>query len=344
MPPMHDEMTTVFNTMDLISSLASTSSSASSTSSKRDPAELPQAFGAGSARKDDQPDVRVFTLKDHSILRGVRSDVVLRRRASLLGNANGSLSTFQLSQPADHLDAFISHNWCVSRGKKWLALSLHFYLFAAVVGALLSAAMVALMVILGLLPLFASDGRRDREGVCCRLFGSLVFGSLVLFWPDFKPRRCSWHPQLFLDKCCIHQVDLDLQRAGIESLGAFLFYSWSLVVLYTRVYTQVVWTVYEMACFLLLHPEGHLVWLHVNLPTVVLVGSVAALLGVVTVFTSQLTSVRRVVPTPDYIMMMWYLPCALVIAFLFRRVSRDHGRTWSPSASRMPRAPWSEIA
>ena len=53
----------------------------------------------------------------------ITARAVLRRRAELLANSSGSATTYQLSQEVDHLPAFISHNWSVSRRKKWVALS-----------------------------------------------------------------------------------------------------------------------------------------------------------------------------------------------------------------------------
>ena len=205
-------------------------------------------------------------------LRGVGNDVVLRRRARLLANATGSAATWALSTPVDHLDAFISHNWCVSRRRQWLALCLQYHLLVAVVGSFLTAAVLACMTTLGILHLSPVDARREREGVYCGVLGFLTFHTLLLFGADVLPRGCLWPSKVFLDKACIHQVDENLKRQGIESLGSFLCFSWSFVVLYTRDYTQRVWTVYEMACFLCFHPEGRLVWLPVNLPPLVLVG------------------------------------------------------------------------
>jgi len=59
---------------------------------------------------------------------------------------------------------------------------------------------------------------------------------------------------VFLDKTCIHQEDKVLLRKGIEKLGAFLAVSKTMIVLYTDIYTLKLWTVYEVASFLVLHP------------------------------------------------------------------------------------------
>ena len=138
-----------------------------------------------------------------SILRGVRGDVLLRRCAHLLKNDGGSADTFRLSRPVDHLDAFISHNWSVSRHRKWLALSLHCNLFIAAVGGFLVAGLLTVATSLGVFPLAAVDSaNRKHEGVYCRVLGFLVFNSLLLFGSDVLPRHCVRYPAVFLDKAC----------------------------------------------------------------------------------------------------------------------------------------------
>jgi len=164
-------------------------------------------------------------------------------------------------------------------------------------------------------------------GVYCRVFGSLGFVTLLLFGSDILPRRCIWHSKVFLDKACINQVNEELQREGIESLGGFLFYSWSLVVLYTRVYTQKVWTVYEMACFLLLNPEGHLVWLPVNLPPTILAGTAIALLADLVAWTLRRRFMMTVVAIPDYLPSLAYIPGLIVLHIQFRKVSREQAQS-----------------
>ena len=74
--------------------------------------------------------------------------------------------------------------------------------------------------------------------------------------------RCGYHrvrvphhnPVIIIDKTCIHQVDKELQAKSIKKLGAFLRMSSHLVIIYTSVYLKKLWTVYELACFLALHP------------------------------------------------------------------------------------------
>ena len=292
--------------------------------------EGPQVIGNVTEGPGEQVDARELTPFSigTDILRGVRSTTVLRRCASLLRNAEGSADTFDLSHSVDYLDAFISHNWSVSRVKKWMALSLHYNLTAAAIGALLTAAILGMMTMLGFLPLSASDVETNNvEGVYCRVCGSLVFVTLLLFGADILPRHCIWHSEVFLDKACINQVSEELQREGIESLGGFLFYFWTLVVLYTRVYTQKVWTVYEMACFLLLNPEGHLVWLPLNLPPAILLGTAVSLLADLASWTLRQRSVMTVVAIPYFLVPVAYIPSLFVFHIGLRKVSREQAQS-----------------
>ena len=80
-----------------------------------------------------------FEMKS-SLLRAVPTDVVLRGCARLLSSSAGSEATYQCSTPTDHLEAFISHNWSVSRIKKWVALSVHFNFLSALFCGVVTAA------------------------------------------------------------------------------------------------------------------------------------------------------------------------------------------------------------
>ena len=71
-----------------------------------------------------------------------------------------------------------------------------------------------------------------------------------------------------VDKVCIHQTDTSLKKDGIAHLAMFLFFSGQMVVLLTDDYLERLWTVYEVATFIMLHPKGRLVVLKVNLPPV----------------------------------------------------------------------------
>ena len=265
-----------------------------------------------------------------NILRGVQAGVVLRRCAWLLKSAAGSEATFLLSRPTDHLGAFISHNWSVSRCKKWVALCHHFNFLGALVCGILAATVLCVAIVLGCLPLPAvavAGWSQEHMGIYCCVCGSLVFYVVLLFGSDVLPARLLRYHEVFLDKACIHQVDETLQRPGIESLGSFLFYSWSMVVLYTPVYTTKVWTVYEMACFLGLHPGGRLVWLPVDLGLAVVVMSLLYMLQIVGVWATSLASTGEWLAVPDSLFLLLQnlpiVPASVCCAFIFNNVARD---------------------
>ena len=228
--------------------------------STNDPCQ-PQILGEVRELRSDHDGARrqsPLEIERH-VLRGVPANLVLRRCARMFSGSAGSQATYLLSRPTDHLGGFVSHNWSVGRSRKWLALSLHYNFPGALVCGILIAAVLCVPSSLGWLPLSAVDNRYvQHQGIFCAVCGALVFHVVLLLGSDILPARFMRYNEVFLDKVCIHQVDKKLQRQGIESLGGFLFHSWSMVVLYTSVYTTKLWTVYEMACFLCVHPGGRL--------------------------------------------------------------------------------------
>ena len=123
------------------------------------------------------------------------------------------------------------------------------------------------------------------------------------------------------------QVDMKLQREGIEALGGFLFYSWRFVVLYTRVYTQKVWTVYEMACFLCVHPDGCLVWLPVNFPPVVIAGSIVVFVTDLIMHVLQLSSVVEMLNFPHWLFIAVQFPTVFAFTVMLRKVAVDQAQS-----------------
>ena len=146
---------------------------------------------------------------------------------------------------------------------------------------------------------------------------------ILLFGVDALPARFMRSQNVFLDKACIHQVDKTLQRQGIESLGGFLFYSWSMVVLYTPVYTTKLWTVYEMACFLSVHPGGRLVWLPADLWPVVVFWPLVAMFNIVAVWETSLRSIGEWITVPVWLLLLPLLPGTVCATFIFDKVVRD---------------------
>merc|ERR1719350_1662992 len=108
---------------------------------------------------------------------------------------------------------------------------------------------------------------------------------MVLVMPAFLFVICLGHElkralglrgcTVFLDKTCIHQTDKDLQREGILKLGAFLRSSSKMLVVYSDIYLTKLWTVYEVACFLSLHPTSNMTVVPISQPVLILAGMIS---------------------------------------------------------------------
>lgn len=191
---------------------------------------------------------------DLTLLRGAPLSVVFRRFGFIFMNSKGSERTYVLSRQVTQLSVFLSHNWSVSRLAKLITLAWHYNLGLAVLATVLS--MLGLMGVqcLGLGTVFAVHddyGVRHRGSLCTLLAAPIFFVSLTQS-RTFCRFGCR-EQAVFLDKVCIHQVDMNKQEAGIRKLGAFIAASKRMVVLYTSIYTRKLWTVYEVAAFLSIH-------------------------------------------------------------------------------------------
>ena len=130
---------------------------------------------------------------NHEKVTGVQVDRVLRGGARLLQNAQGSDATYRLSEPVDHLDAFVSHNWCVSRVQKWIALSFHYNMSLALCASLLVGLPSAGLPLVGNV---AVPVQLPLSAVC----GMLAFFVFLFFGHDLVPFHASRLPTVFLDK------------------------------------------------------------------------------------------------------------------------------------------------
>jgi hypothetical protein len=190
---------------------------------------------------------------------------------AVLDRSRATDEWYKLSQLADHLDVFVSHNWSMSRMDKFLILALYFNLRAAVFCTVLIVVVMASLAAVGVLP--AWEGLATPicyDSSCLPVFiffcHSLCFGVFisVLLCRQEVCRLLQYRGKLlFLDKACIHQSDASLKQRGIEHLAAFLHYSWDMLVCYSDDYLQKLWTVYEVSSFMLLHPGSAI---HVSHP------------------------------------------------------------------------------
>eukprot|EP00929_Paragymnodinium_shiwhaense_P007653 TRINITY_DN11155_c0_g2_i5.p1 TRINITY_DN11155_c0_g2~~TRINITY_DN11155_c0_g2_i5.p1 ORF type:complete len:559 (+),score=76.07 TRINITY_DN11155_c0_g2_i5:567-2243(+) len=214
---------------------------------------------------------QLTNLESPDLLRGTPYVHVLRAFGNILYNSQGSASSYALSQPVDQISAFISHNWSVPATAKFLALTLYFNGRFATFCTLVVAIMIFLIQAHGFLPRFdfADAPEGHQKGIAATLVCPIVFWSLLTFKHELYRLFRVPSDVVFLDKTCIHQTDVELKRKGIESLSAFIEKSTEVVVVFTDEYLQKLWTVYELATFLILFPEKPVVLLPTGLAPVI---------------------------------------------------------------------------
>lgn len=194
---------------------------------------------------DDDPDIlRLFAFRgQEELVRASRLAVVMRLWSAVFSLAP-TKEAYELSDPVETIDCFVSHNWSESRSTKHACFLLQYNLRVAVVVTFLVAFVI--MVI--------AAQRADVTVHPWQLHSvvSTVLLGVLFFYRDLTHcARCKG-PTIFLDKTCVNQVDPELQRRTIDKIGAFVVRSSSLVVIYSDQYLQKLWTVYEVACFLAL--------------------------------------------------------------------------------------------
>lgn len=204
--------------------------------------------------------LRSITFQDLSIFRGTPLARILRRHAAVLQNSEGSGATYDMSEGVDHIDTFISHNWSTPRGDKFLTLSLYFHLVPALITLAVAIPCCVGFTAAGRVPLLNvyELGERTQRGITCLVVGNVIFFVALFLWSDIMSALKVPTSIVFMDKTCIHQTDDMKKRKGIAGLGAFIRYSWSMVGVYTPLYLKKLWTVYEVAVFLAVHPMGRL--------------------------------------------------------------------------------------
>eukprot|EP00927_Polykrikos_kofoidii_P053222 TRINITY_DN4748_c0_g2_i1.p1 TRINITY_DN4748_c0_g2~~TRINITY_DN4748_c0_g2_i1.p1 ORF type:complete len:501 (+),score=47.55 TRINITY_DN4748_c0_g2_i1:192-1694(+) len=183
----------------------------------------------------------VYFGKDKRLLRGVFLSEILKSCGRIFASSTGSRQTYSLSFVAEHLDAFISHNWSVGRFKKFLTLCIHFNFDVSVAVSLVVVVAISLATRSGVLP---------RNSRICTILFFPVFCVSMMYIRTLSSFVGHPGPVVFLDKVCICQDDAQLQRRGILKLGAFIAKSDKMLILYTDIYLQKLWTVYEVATFL----------------------------------------------------------------------------------------------
>eukprot|EP00929_Paragymnodinium_shiwhaense_P011698 TRINITY_DN11781_c0_g1_i2.p1 TRINITY_DN11781_c0_g1~~TRINITY_DN11781_c0_g1_i2.p1 ORF type:complete len:757 (-),score=140.16 TRINITY_DN11781_c0_g1_i2:446-2716(-) len=282
--------------------------------------------------------LKALSFDDEGLLRASRVANVLHRCGSVLRDSTGSMETYSLSETTSRIDAFISHTWSTPGFDKFLVLALHFNCRAAVVSALLSCIGCLLVSSLNKFPQprlkLTGDGGEETLGFQCQLLGVVVFFVVFISWHEVG--RCIGQSgaSVFLDKTCIHQTDLELKRKGVNSLAGFLCNSKTMLVVYSDVYLQRLWTVYELATFLAMRSGSPIEVLPLAMPKALLVGlPLFALLNALALWSSSRSAadVLQVGAPTDLRMPLW----GSIIASLPMLVVAIFGRWWARGLDRI---------
>lgn len=164
---------------------------------------------------------------------------------------------FSYSSRVETLDCFVSHSWAASRLQKFVALLMH---FNAQPTAYFSLTCITCLVLLQLhcfewLPSWLAvdlpdNLNRDHEMIRIKYLTMLVLPLLLpLALLNWHRVSGSGAKKLFLDIACICQDDATKKARGIESLGALLDRSETMVVLLDETYFSRLWCAFEVACF-----------------------------------------------------------------------------------------------
>eukprot|EP00929_Paragymnodinium_shiwhaense_P098883 TRINITY_DN6039_c0_g3_i1.p1 TRINITY_DN6039_c0_g3~~TRINITY_DN6039_c0_g3_i1.p1 ORF type:complete len:532 (+),score=40.48 TRINITY_DN6039_c0_g3_i1:119-1714(+) len=199
---------------------------------------------------------KVTSLSNPNLLRGTPYSHVLRAQGRIFRESAGNVKSYSLSRTVQKIDAFISHNWSVPATTKFLTLTLHFNVTVAMSCTLLVGCIFSVATAYGLLPVFEVVSAPEKAtGIAASIACPIVFIVTLTVKHELYRLFGMEGSSVFLDKTCIHQTDLELKRQGIESLSAFIERSSKIVVVYTDEYLKKLWTVYELATFLVLYPE-----------------------------------------------------------------------------------------
>lgn len=174
--------------------------------------------------------------------------------------AMGGEELYHFSRPVTNmLDAFVSHSWSSPRWKKFLTLAVFFRVRRAVVVSNVAVLLVFLAMlagwrpgtVLGPVPHYnAWDSNGLPRSAVCFWVGQVTFYVVLLIGWE---RLWGGGETCFLDKVCIHQVDVPRKMAGVHSLGGFVAQSRRMVVLWSERYFSRLWCVFELACMVVTH-------------------------------------------------------------------------------------------
>ncbi|CAE8583901.1 unnamed protein product [Polarella glacialis] len=166
-----------------------------------------------------------------------------------------------LSFPTDKYDIFISHTWRTGRIAKYAALLYYTSLFPAVCAGLAAGILAFALQVHGILPPFdiiepyeSAEIPEPLPGcLWCLVMGGCTSFAILVMWArlcDLAASTRSTKVSYFFDRLCINQGDAELKQVGIDSIGAYLRNSDSMLVLWSPEYFTRLWCCFELAVFL----------------------------------------------------------------------------------------------
>lgn len=212
------------------------------------------------------------------ILRAVVTPKVCYRAAHVLrAGSGGDEATFNLSQPCEHIDVFLSHSWRDSGLLKYLAICMHFNavmafcaataasLFYLYLQRFLGVSSLPLMPVIPFMNIFNDVMQAGRDAgfeaqydpkvytwwdtkynplysPSCQVVATTVFLLVFLFGHNLRPAKT-----MFLDKVCIHQTDAKKKAAGIQAIDQFIHRSSTMLIMYNDDYFERLWCCFELA-------------------------------------------------------------------------------------------------
>ena len=287
--------------------------------------------------ESEERTTKALTLSQNELhlLRGIPINRLLRSGAAVLSSNEGSASSYNLSKQVSELGVFLSHNWSVTRFRKFISLIFHFNMAFALASTSLVSFSLLCFEVFGVLPLPVSVGdlswagdywdHDDLADAKCGgfayLFATPVFLLALFFKQDILSHASPGMP-IFLDKVSIHQTDQQLKQAGIQKIGAFLAKSSAMVIVYSDVYLQKLWTVYELACFLqvvVAAPMHHRIEVvHIAIAPIILFGGTFA----------YLITFTRYIPSLSKVAQLGYALIAICVAAILRKRRLSLASTW----------------
>ncbi|CAK9033469.1 Uncharacterized protein SCF082_LOCUS20496 [Durusdinium trenchii] len=178
------------------------------------------------------------------LLRGVPLTVCLSGwakhfRPPASGILQNDQESYNLSQPTEGFDEFLSHDWETPRLHKLLTMLIIYNSRAAFVCSFCFSVLVGFLRAVKVLP----------DGLGTELVAYAVFPLVLCFWQ--RLRSLFTKPiTVFFDMLCVNQHDEELKRKAISGLVSFLDSSKKLTIFWSKRYFSRLWCTYEISTFL----------------------------------------------------------------------------------------------